>query len=769
MKFRSCSILRSACLGTGAYGAVYKAHYDNLLCAAKVLHPDLELVFNTEVPPETLHRLPRMRFESECQFLRAIHHPNVIQYLGTTTDPVTNMPVLLMELMDTNLTGYLGDADQPLPFHTQVNICHDVALALSFLHSNDIIHRDLSSNNVLMIGDRRAKVADFGMARVFTRADSKLTSHPGTEVYMPPEALSNTPTYEASMDCFSFGVLAIQVLTLVYPKPSIKFIPVQDGGKDLHRRVSEVERRQNHIELVEADHPILRSALQCLEDKEKERPTAQQLCHTLEQMQESERFSESKRANDLSRETKELKETLRRMREEHKHEISSLKTSHSEAIEQLEREREEEMAKLKQLHIVKTKELQESHLCEVRDLRQVIKAQEEEKKFIQHNHNHDIMRIKESHTLHIKSIQEEREELRQRLKCVVYDMQEKDSALKRLQRARDSPEDRSASENGTRRQSLGEVASPKASKLVLNWTVHDTPAPQALCREDSGGVYCNETLYMRPGSHRLVLAYNPGLDSWREMPKCPYKHSTLAHIRNTLLAVGGRTDHLTYLNKIHYLTDEGGQCRWEEAEFQMPTKRCSVVTLTAGSSLVVAGGDGEEARLRKVEVMNTDTYTWSVAVNLPEALLCSSATFRDGQIYLLGGEFGYNGVEKNIFLTCLLEDLLKTSTKYPQRPKIPVANVWKVLQGPRVTRSTCVSFQGAILSLGGRGEDKRPTTAVYRYAGGVWDLVGYMSVTRTKCFAAVLPDDEILVVGGHTSAGRTDSLEVGTVWPSGGK
>lgn len=67
------------------------------------------------------------------------------------------------------------------------------------------------------------------------------------------------------------------------------------------------------------------------------------------------------------------------------------------------------------------------------------------------------------------------------------------------------------------------------------------------------------------------------------------------------------------------------------------------------------------------------------------------------------------------------------------------------------------------MSVGGKGEDKKPTSAVYWYSEGAWQLVSYMSMTRSKCFAAVLPGDEILVVGGNTYSGKTDVLEVGKV------
>ena len=84
-----------------------------------------------------------------------------IQYLGTCRDPDNGQPVLLMELMDESLTSFLEQANVRLPFHVQVNLAYDVAQALAYLHSHEVVHRDLSSNNVLMIGSSRAKVTDW--------------------------------------------------------------------------------------------------------------------------------------------------------------------------------------------------------------------------------------------------------------------------------------------------------------------------------------------------------------------------------------------------------------------------------------------------------------------------------------------------------------------------------------------------------------------------------------------------------------------------------
>ena len=197
-QFENVQVFKDQPLGIGSYGAVFRAKCDDLLCAAKVIHSTLfnpTVALQHSIAPHREHRLPIKRFEQECEFLSAIRHPNIVQYLGTVRDADTHLPVLLMELMDNSLTHFLESSAQPIPYHIQVNICHDITLALSFLHSNNIIHRDLSSNNILLRGNVLAKVTDFGMAKLSDLAPYRQATHfsntmcPGTDVYMPPEAV----------------------------------------------------------------------------------------------------------------------------------------------------------------------------------------------------------------------------------------------------------------------------------------------------------------------------------------------------------------------------------------------------------------------------------------------------------------------------------------------------------------------------------------------------------------------------------------------------
>ena len=140
-KFKTVRLLKEQSLGIGSYGAVYKAECDDLLCAAKIIHPTLfDQTALHQIAPQREHRLPIRRFEQECEFMNAIRHPNIVQYLGMFQDTETRLPVLLMELMDDSLTHFLESSPQPIAYHIQVNICHDITLALSFLHSNNIVH-----------------------------------------------------------------------------------------------------------------------------------------------------------------------------------------------------------------------------------------------------------------------------------------------------------------------------------------------------------------------------------------------------------------------------------------------------------------------------------------------------------------------------------------------------------------------------------------------------------------------------------------------------
>jgi len=323
--YKKIELLKTETLGVGSYGVVCRARCDELPCAAKVLH----LVFFQFNKPGT-NDLMR-RFEQECHFMSQIKHPHIVQYLGVHQDKETGLPVLLMELMDESLTRFLEQSEDILPYHVEVNLCHDVSLALAYLHSNGIIHRDLSSNNVLLIAGSRAKVADFGMSKLSNVGGTRMTpmtACPGTLAYMPPEALEEPPIYKDKLDSFSFGVLAIQIMTREFPNPGAKVKTVEDRRSPVGKSqipVLETERRRSHIELIDPTHPLLTPAVNCLKYKANERPSAQELCQHLAALKGAARYVDSgQRAKGLADKQLRIRE-LQRHNERQAREIENLR------------------------------------------------------------------------------------------------------------------------------------------------------------------------------------------------------------------------------------------------------------------------------------------------------------------------------------------------------------------------------------------------------------------------------------------------------------
>ena len=276
-KFQTVRLDESQRLGTGSYGTVCLAECDGLQCAAKILHREM---FESNDPGAPMLR---QRFEQECRLLAAIKHPHIVQYLGTYQHPESRHQVLLMELMDESLTHFLERSVTPLPYYLQVNICHDVVLALVYLHANNVIHRDLSSNNVLLNAGCRAKVTDFGMSRLAEacpRLSVPLTQCPGCAAYMAPEALRTPPAYTEKLDTFSMGVLIMQIITRVFPDPEPPFRPINDSKYPtgvVQEQVPDVERRRGVIAQIDSDHPLRPVALDCINFNDKMRPSAQEL------------------------------------------------------------------------------------------------------------------------------------------------------------------------------------------------------------------------------------------------------------------------------------------------------------------------------------------------------------------------------------------------------------------------------------------------------------------------------------------------------------
>ena len=259
-------------VGDGAYATVLQYDFRGLKCVGKKIH---RLLYEHASPAQRADML--RRFGEECELLGRLHHPNIVQFLGVHVETGSELPVLVMEYLPTNLSGYL-DRHGVLPIEIGYGILRDVALGLRYLHeySPPIVHRDLSANNVLLTASLSAKISDLGVAKILNITPSQMTKQmstkaPGTPCYMPPEALIARPRYTGKIDSYSFGVMVLHVLCGEWPFPTDAF-RCDPQNPDVFIPVTEVDRRAEFLQKVGRDHPLSGLVCQCLSNAPNRRP-----------------------------------------------------------------------------------------------------------------------------------------------------------------------------------------------------------------------------------------------------------------------------------------------------------------------------------------------------------------------------------------------------------------------------------------------------------------------------------------------------------------
>ena len=740
-------------LGVGSYGAVYKAKCDQLPCAAKILHP---VLFQTNDPGS---RRILEQFEQECSFLSSIRHPNIVQYLGVCRDRDSRLPVLLMELLDSSLTKYLETSNKPLPYHVQVDLCFDIALAIAYLHSNGIIHRDLSGNNVLIVAGSRAKVTDFGMSKLVDASSRitrrTLTQCPGTEVYMPPEALKEPPIYTKKLDCFSFGVLVVQTLTRLYPNPGPRRreipSPLSPTGI-LEAPVIDTERRKEQIDTISPAHPLLPVATECLKYDQEDRPSAQQLCEQLATLKEASQYSESKQrvqesSSQVGNDTIDKDRTIRELQQQVR-EMGQVIQGKDHVIQQKD-------------HVIQQRDhviwdnaqaIQEKdHVIQIKTIiiqdKELVISNRDTMLHALNRQLHDNEQVVAEFQQTLAQREKENRDLRESLSA-------RDSDINDLQRQL---------QHLTVEQPQAKVGSKMAEKrsIKLRWR-DGGRAPERMhfgsCTADG------DMAYFRCGSD--VHAHNAATGKWNKLPKYPYIDFTLVVVNGVLTAVGGRDSLYNATNKLLSLVGEG---KWVE-QLCMPTKRQFTAAVCSGKTLVVIGGYCGR-RLKTVELLDVDSLQWFIASELPHPLTHASATVCGDNLYLVGG-YDKHGPTKSV-LTCSLSALVQSAKPATlggrsENALSQTEQLWREVASLPVVRSTCASLNGQLIAVGGRdSHNKKTTNSVYAYDPTTdrWDVISTMPTARCHCLVAVLPGNQLMVVGGYTDIyadTKTDKVEVAT-------
>ncbi|KAF8839148.1 kinase-like protein, partial [Paxillus ammoniavirescens] len=210
-------------LASGSFGDIYKG---TLRTSGRSIHVAVKAIRTYSVDDGDSAKIQK-RFRREIKKWLNLNHTNILPLFGTTMN-FGRFPAMVCPWVENGaLTSYLGRPDGNL---TTVS---DVAAGLQYLHSRSVVHGDLSGSNVLVDGNERACISDFGLSTLLTQLGGSTfaTSNqsPGTLRWAAPELLEfheaegeeNPPHIIPSpgSDVYSFGRIMLQVCPISTPFP----------------------------------------------------------------------------------------------------------------------------------------------------------------------------------------------------------------------------------------------------------------------------------------------------------------------------------------------------------------------------------------------------------------------------------------------------------------------------------------------------------------------------------------------------------------------
>lgn len=227
--FRASDLVKGELLGQGFFGQVYKVttkDTSEVMVVKELYRVDEEAQKN---------------FLKEVAVLRSLHHINVLRFIGVLYKE-QRLHLVTEYIAGGTLRELIHDLSQPLPWEQRVSFAKDIASGMVYLHSMNIIHRDLNSHNCLVREDKTVIVADFGLARIVSHDTSSVRrSSPrgsigsgrrqerkkrytvvGNPYWMAPEMMKGNK-YDEKVDIFSFGIVLCEIIGRVQADPD--FLP----------------------------------------------------------------------------------------------------------------------------------------------------------------------------------------------------------------------------------------------------------------------------------------------------------------------------------------------------------------------------------------------------------------------------------------------------------------------------------------------------------------------------------------------------------------
>ncbi|NOG46641.1 MAG: protein kinase [Calditrichaeota bacterium] len=193
-------------IGEGGMGRVYKALdiQTKKTVALKVL---LEELLQNPVN--------RKRFDSECQILESLKHPNIVEVFEASESGYSGY--IAMELLEGGTLRQFIHKHHPLSEKSIAEFLVQICSGLEAIHKNDIIHRDLKTNNIMLDSDNNLRIMDFGLSKApVVSTMTNIGTAMGTLAYIAPEQITGLQIDKRS-DFFSLGVIIYELFTNALP------------------------------------------------------------------------------------------------------------------------------------------------------------------------------------------------------------------------------------------------------------------------------------------------------------------------------------------------------------------------------------------------------------------------------------------------------------------------------------------------------------------------------------------------------------------------
>ncbi len=197
-------------IGAGGMGAVFEAEH---------LETERRVALKVLLPHSLVSETARERFKQEARVAGKLRHPHIVDVIDAGVDDITNMPYLVMELLQGEDLGSRIERVGPMTAEETVALLAQIATALDVLHERSIVHRDLKPENLFLTwaedGNRVMKLLDFGVAKVLAEGKSSAFTQDaqGTPIYMAPEQFAEQIRISAATDIYALGMVAFTLLT----------------------------------------------------------------------------------------------------------------------------------------------------------------------------------------------------------------------------------------------------------------------------------------------------------------------------------------------------------------------------------------------------------------------------------------------------------------------------------------------------------------------------------------------------------------------------